>query len=126
MRKILLSLSAIAMVFAMASCGGSSKSYQKDIDNVMTKMCSCGDISDDTDADAQYDCLMEAFSMIEGMDEKYGDNEEAISYFEKALDECECPETLQTLYLIMALNSMGEEGEDIDLDDALEAVAAEE
>lgn len=119
MRKVLLSLSALALVFALASCGGTSKNYQKDIDNVMTKLCSCGDLTDDMDADEQYDCMMEAYDMIEALDDKYGDNEAAISYFEQALDECECPKTLQTLYFIMALSN-NEIDEDFDIDAFLE------
>lgn len=83
MKKVLLSISAIAMVVMLASCGG----YKSDAKKITNKMCKCGKIED---PEKKTECIKDLKDLSNKLDDKYKEDKEAQEYIIKAILESEC------------------------------------
>ncbi|MBO4306747.1 MAG: hypothetical protein J5848_00340 [Bacteroidales bacterium] len=83
MKKVLLSISAIAVVIMLASCGG----YKSDAKKINNKMCKCAKIED---PEKKADCVKKLEELSDKLDNKYKENKEAQEYIIKTILENEC------------------------------------
>lgn len=114
MKKVMMTIGALVLVMAMASCdgfgnsdGGKNKYNPKgDADKFISKVCDCGNIEDDAKAEA---CYAEALELMNALEEKYKDDEEANEIISQAIEDCECEEAMGTLFLYAMFAGLADE-----------------
>ena len=114
MKKVMMTIGARVLVMAMASCdgfgnsdGGKNKYNPKgDADKFISKVCDCGSIEDEAKAEA---CYTEALEMMNALEEKYKDDDEANAIIEDAIENSECEEAMQTMFWIALFSGFSEE-----------------
>ncbi|MCR4829064.1 MAG: hypothetical protein K5864_06340 [Bacteroidales bacterium] len=116
MKKVMMTIGTLVLVMTMVACNGNvdsnglSKKYnpKADADTFISKVCDCEKLENDDEIEA---CLVDALGMMEALEQKYKDDEEANAIIEEAVENCECQDAMGSLFFYALFSGMGSEEE---------------